>query len=74
MKYFKKEKYMECSKYPPLTRIVQNSTNGKNVAYLVVTEELKKFYIWKNTDLDCCYQEIFRKGTNKMADNLFGYF
>lgn len=70
MKLFNKENFEPCSKKHPLTSIEQNFDD--DIAKFVFYRGMKSKYL--NADqnqLDCCYQEITRGGSNKTADDKF---
>jgi len=70
MKLFSKEEYEPCSKKHPLTSIDQNFSDDS--VQVVFHRGLKSKYLTSDQNqLDCCYQEITRGGSNSTADDKF---
>lgn len=71
MKLFTKEKYEPCSKKDPLTSIEQNFEED-TVKVVFHIKQLKRKYLTSDqSEIDCCFQEITRAGTNATADDKF---
>lgn len=72
MKLFKKEEYEPCSKKPQLTSISQDFE--KDIVHVVYEEHLRnKYYAAGHNQIECCYQEITRSGTNATADDKYSW-
>lgn len=70
MKLFSKEEFEPCSKKHPLTSIKQNFDD--DTVQVVYHRGLKaKYMSSEQNQLDCCYQEISRGGSNTTADDKF---
>lgn len=70
MKLFSKEVYEPCSKKHPLTSIDQKFSD--DTVEVVFHRSLKSKYLTSDQNqLDCCYQEITRGGSNSTADDKF---
>lgn len=70
MKLFSKEEFEPCSKKRPLTSIEQSFE--EDTVRVVFHQGLKSKYLSSDQNqMECCYQEITRGGTNTTADNKF---
>ncbi|KAG5678026.1 hypothetical protein PVAND_007734 [Polypedilum vanderplanki] len=70
MRLFSKEEFEPCSKKNPLTSIEQNFE--KDTAKLIYHRGLKSKYLSSDQNqIDCCFQEITRGGSNTTADDKY---
>jgi len=70
MKLFTKEEFEPCSKKHPLTTVDQNF--DEDIVKIVYHRGLKSKYLSSDQNqIDCCYQEVTRGGSNTTADDKY---
>lgn len=68
MALFRVQRYSDCSKKKPLTRLINNYTSGEVILHYDNGVRKKFYSIIKS----CCYQEIYRvESKNSSADDLW---
>jgi len=72
MRLFSKEDFEPCAKKHPLTSIEQNFED--DIAKLIYHRGFKSKYLNPDQNqIECCYQEITRGGSNATADDKYKY-
>lgn len=70
MRLFSKEEYEPCAKRHPLTTIKQDFVED-SVQLIFHQAHRSKYLTGDQNQLQCCYQEITRGGSNTTADDKF---